>query len=74
MRIVPAPLPARPMGWIERRMAAEIWFYGVQRAQEKVAGAERKLLAAKSPQEKAAAERELLDRHRALAEAREWEP
>ena len=74
VRIIPVPLLPRPTGWIAQQIAAEIWFYGVQRAQEKVAEAERKLLAAKSPQDKAAAERELLEAHRGLAEARDWEP
>lgn len=74
VRIIQVPVPPMPTGWIARRMAAEIWHHGVQRAREKVADAERKLLAAKLPQEKTAAERELLEAHRGLAEARDWEP
>ena len=74
VRIIPVPVPPKPTGWIAQRMAAEMWFYGVQRAQEKVAEAEQKLLAAKSPRDKAAAERELLDKHHVLAEARDWWP
>ena len=72
VRIVPVPLFPKPPGWIAQRMAAEMWFYGVERAQEKVAEAERKLLTAKSPEEKTAAEGALLEAHRGLAEARDW--
>ena len=57
-----------------RQMTARVRFYYVEAAQKAVAEAERKLLAVKSPEEKATAQRELLEKHRALAEAREWEP
>ena len=71
IRIVHLP---RPPEFLMRQMAARVRFYYVEAAQKAVAEAERKLLAAKSPEEKATAQRELLEKHRALAEAREWEP
>ena len=71
IRLVHLP---RPPEFLMRQMAARVRFYYVEAAQKAVAEAERKLLAAKSPEEKATAQRELLEKHRALAEAREWEP
>ena len=71
IRIVHLP---RPPEFLMRQMAARVRFYYVTEARKAVEEAERKLLAAKSPEEKAAAQRELLEKHRALAEAREWRP
>ncbi|MBE2180186.1 MAG: hypothetical protein IAE97_06910 [Chthoniobacterales bacterium] len=67
-----AHLP-RPPEFLMRQMAARVRFHYVAEARKAVEEAERKLLTAKSP-EKAAAERELLEKHKALAEAREWKP
>lgn len=71
IRIVHLP---RPPEFLMRQMAARARFYYVEAAQKAVEEAERKLLAAKSPEEKATAQRELLEKHRALAEARDWWP
>ena len=71
IRLVHLPPPPE---FLMRQMAARVRFYYVEAAQKAVAEAERKLLAVKSPEEKAAAERELLDKHGALAEARDWWP
>ena len=69
IRLVHLP---RPPELLMRQMAARVRFYYVEAAQKAVAEAERKLLAVKSPEEKATAQRELLEKHRALAEARDW--
>lgn len=73
VRVIPVPLPTRLTGWMERQIAARVRFYEVEQAKEALAKAERKLLAATTPQETASAQRELIERHRTLAEAREWE-
>ena len=70
IRLVHLP---RPPEFLMRQMAARVRFYYVAEARKAVEEAERKLLAAKSPEEKATAQRELLEKHRALAEEMEWE-
>lgn len=71
IRLVHLPPPPE---FLMRQMAARVRFLYVEAAQKAVAEAERKLLAVKSPEDKTVAERELLEAHRGLVEAREWRP
>lgn len=71
IRIIHLP---RPPEFLMRQMAARVRFHYMAEARKAVEEAERKLLAATTPQEKAAAQQELLEAHQALAEARDWEP
>ena len=71
IRLVHLPPPPE---FLMRQMAARVRFYYVEAAQKAVEEAERKLLGAKSPEDKTAAERELLEAHSGLAEAKDWWP
>lgn len=74
IKVTTLVLPGSPMGWVERQVAAEAYYYYLDLARKGVAEAEKGLLAAKTPEEKTAAEQKFLEAHRELAKAKDWKP